>query len=258
MTTNFYEGDYSKKDHYCKEFSDNQIYGTPQYIAPEVILRQSYGKTIDWWSMGIILYEFLTSIAPFNGNTPEELFDNVINCEIEWPAEDDELKISDDAIDLINGLLTHDPMHRLGADGVLEIKKHLFFLNLDWDSLLRTKAKFIPELDGPDDTSYFDTRSDRYNHEENDEDDEENHTKAVNLDESQKTPNFNKILDLTNISLTTPNNNLDDSITYLNSNDNNMSLKHENSCDTDTDPELFASFSSYSSKFKLCSNDNSI
>ena len=64
---------------YCKEFKDKQVCGTPQYLAPEVILCQSYGKMVDWWSMGIILYEFLTSFPPFNGNTPEELFANVIN-----------------------------------------------------------------------------------------------------------------------------------------------------------------------------------
>ena len=239
------------KDHYCKEFNDKQICGTPQYLAPEVILRQSYGKTVDWWSMGIILYEFLTSIAPFNGNTPEELFDNVINCEIEWPAEDDELKISDDAIDLINGLLTHDPMHRLGADGVLEIKKHLFFLNLDWDSLLRTKAKFIPELDGPDDTSYFDTRSDRYNHEDNEDNDEDDDLvleKSLSKLHQNVTPRVNKFK---NQSMTTPaadlgNNSLDYSLNSL-----------KNNYDTDTDNELFASFSSCSSKFRICSNNNS-
>lgn len=150
------------RDHYCKEFNDKQVCGTPQYLAPEVILRQCYGKTVDWWSMGIILYEFLTSVAPFNGNTPEELFSNVINGEIEWPEEQDELVyIPDDAKDLILGLLTHDPLKRLGADGAIQIKQHVFFVNLDWNNLLRTKAEFIPQLDGPDDTSYFDTRSER-------------------------------------------------------------------------------------------------
>ena len=148
------------KDHYCKEFNDKQICGTPQYLAPEVILRQSYGKTVDWWSMGIILYEFLTSFAPYNGNTPEDLFDNVINDEITWPDDDDDMIfIPEDAKSLINGLLTHDPLQRLGAAGACEIKENQFFLYLDWDNLLRNKAEFIPQLDGPDDTSYFDTRS---------------------------------------------------------------------------------------------------
>jgi microtubule-associated serine/threonine kinase len=170
LTTNFFEenNDSFMKDHYCKEFNDKQICGTPQYLAPEVILRQRYGKTVDWWSMGIILYEFLTSMAPFNGNTPEELFSNVIGGEIMWPEADDELIfIPDEARALISGLLTHNPMQRLGAtSGASEIKQHAFFANLDWNNLLRVKAEFIPQLDGPDDTSYFDTRSERYNHDD--------------------------------------------------------------------------------------------
>lgn len=60
----------------------------PEYIAPEVILRQGYGKTVDWWSMGIILYEFLVGCVPFFGDTPEELFAHTVNDEIEWPEED--------------------------------------------------------------------------------------------------------------------------------------------------------------------------
>jgi len=258
LTTNFYEGDYLK-DHYCKEFNDKQICGTPQYIAPEVILRQSYGKTVDWWSMGIILYEFLTSFAPFCGNDPEDLFANVINSEIMWPDDEDELKIPDDAKDLINGLLTHDPLNRLGADGAIDIKKHIFFLHLDWDNLLRNKAQYIPSLKGPDDTSYFDTRSDRYNH----DDDYSVNTKNSNNSNENTSSDENKKFQQTPTSSGNNNNNnknlnnLDDSLTFVNKL-NNESFKHANSYDTDTDNELFASFSSCSSKFKICSNNNSI
>ena len=53
--------------------------GTPEYIAPEVILRQGYGKPVDWWAMGIVLYEFLVGCVPFFGDTPEELFGQVIS-----------------------------------------------------------------------------------------------------------------------------------------------------------------------------------
>lgn len=56
--------------------------GTPEYIAPEVILRQGYGKPVDWWAMGVILYEFLVGCAPFFGDTPEELFGQVISGEL--------------------------------------------------------------------------------------------------------------------------------------------------------------------------------
>lgn len=60
--------------------------GTPEYIAPEVILRQGYGKPVDWWAMGVILYEFLVGCVPFFGDTPEELFGQVISGRYRRPG----------------------------------------------------------------------------------------------------------------------------------------------------------------------------
>ncbi|CAB1314137.1 unnamed protein product, partial [Coregonus sp. 'balchen'] len=134
MTTNLYEG-HMEKD--TREFIDKQVCGTPEYIAPEVILRQGYGKPVDWWAMGVILYEFLVGCVPFFGDTPEELFGQVVR-------------------------------------GAPEVKQHPFFFRLDWNGLLRQKAEFIPQLEAEDDTSYFDTRSERYHHLASDEDDETN------------------------------------------------------------------------------------
>ncbi|XP_054645519.1 microtubule-associated serine/threonine-protein kinase 3 isoform X3 [Dunckerocampus dactyliophorus] len=169
MTTNLYEG-HMEKD--TREFVDKQVCGTPEYIAPEVILRQGYGKPVDWWAMGIILYEFLVGCVPFFGDTPEELFGQVVSDEIIWPEGDDALPT--DAQDMITHLLRQSPLERLGTGGASEVKQHAFFVDLDWNGLLRQKAEFIPQLDAEDDTSYFDTRSERYHHMASDEDEETN------------------------------------------------------------------------------------
>ncbi|KFZ60412.1 Microtubule-associated serine/threonine-protein kinase 4, partial [Antrostomus carolinensis] len=169
LTTNLYEG-HIEKD--AREFLDKQVCGTPEYIAPEVILRQGYGKPVDWWAMGIILYEFLVGCVPFFGDTPEELFGQVISDEINWPEKDE--APPPDAQDLITLLLRQNPLERLGTGGAYEVKQHKFFRNLDWNSLLRQKAEFIPQLESEDDTSYFDTRSEKYHHMETEEEDDTN------------------------------------------------------------------------------------
>ncbi|KAM4634471.1 microtubule-associated serine/threonine-protein kinase 4 isoform 4-T4 [Polymixia lowei] len=166
MTTNLYEG-HIEKD--AREFSDKQVCGTPEYIAPEVILRQGYGKPVDWWAMGIILYEFLVGCVPFFGDTPEELFGQVISDEINWPEGEDAPPA--DSQELITLLLRQNPLERMGTGGAVEVKHHQFFYDLDWNSLLRQKAEFIPQLESEDDTSYFDTRSERYHHLETEEED---------------------------------------------------------------------------------------
>uniref|UniRef100_A0A2K5HRT0 non-specific serine/threonine protein kinase n=1 Tax=Colobus angolensis palliatus TaxID=336983 RepID=A0A2K5HRT0_COLAP len=153
MATNLYEG-HIEKD--AREFIDKQVCGTPEYIAPEVIFRQGYGKPVDWWAMGVVLYEFLVGCVPFFGDTPEELFGQVVSDEIMWPEGDEALPA--DAQDLITRLLRQSPLDRLGTGGTHEVKQHPFFLALDWAGLLRHKAEFVPQLEAEDDTSYFDSK----------------------------------------------------------------------------------------------------
>merc|ERR1719210_635972 len=122
-------------------------------------------------SMGVILYEFLIGCVPFFGETPEELFAHTVNDDIEWPEEDD-WPVQPEAKGIIAGLLQQNPLDRLGTGGACEVKEHEYFCDegatvpVDWTSLLRMKADFIPELEDEDDTSYFDTRTDRYSHQE--------------------------------------------------------------------------------------------
>lgn len=154
LATNLYEG---YIDSETRQFSDKQVYGTPEYIAPEVILRQGYGKPVDWWSMGIVLYEFLVGCVPFFGETPEELFAHTVNDDIEWPDNDD-WPIQTEAKDIITALLQQNPRDRLGTGGAHEVKEHIYFHGMDWNSLLRQKAEFVPQLSNEEDTSYFDSK----------------------------------------------------------------------------------------------------
>ncbi|XP_062975396.1 microtubule-associated serine/threonine-protein kinase 1 [Elgaria multicarinata webbii] len=189
LTTNLYEG-HIEKD--AREFLDKQVCGTPEYIAPEVILRQGYGKPVDWWAMGIILYEFLVGCVPFFGDTPEELFGQVITDDILWPEGEEALPA--DAQHLISCLLQTNPLLRLGAGGAYEVKQHAFFKDLDWNGLLRQKAEFIPHLESEEDTSYFDTRSDRYHHINSYDDDDTTEDEPVEIRQfSSCSPRFSKV-----------------------------------------------------------------
>uniref|UniRef100_A0AC35U4L1 Non-specific serine/threonine protein kinase n=1 Tax=Rhabditophanes sp. KR3021 TaxID=114890 RepID=A0AC35U4L1_9BILA len=154
------------------QFKDMQLCGTPDYIAPEVIIRQGYGKPVDWWALGIMLYEFLVGCVPFCGDTPDCLFANIIKDDPEFPEGDEGL--DSDGENLIKALLEKNPNDRIGTyGGAVQVSSHAFFSSLNFNTLLRQKAEFVPNLEGEDDTSYFDTRCDRYNHEP-DSGDEEN------------------------------------------------------------------------------------
>ncbi|GMN46044.1 hypothetical protein TIFTF001_015229 [Ficus carica] len=130
--------------------------GTPDYLAPEILLGTGHGATADWWSVGVILFELLVGIPPFNAEHPQTIFDNILNCKIPWPQVPEEM--SPEAHNLIDRLLTEDPNQRLGAGGAWEVKQHVFFKDINWDTLARQKAAFVPTSESPLDTSYFTSR----------------------------------------------------------------------------------------------------
>ncbi|KAL9324420.1 hypothetical protein ACSQ67_009277 [Phaseolus vulgaris] len=130
--------------------------GTPDYLAPEILLGTGHAYTADWWSVGVILFELLVGIPPFNAEHPQNIFDNILNRKIPWPGVPEEM--SPEAQDLIDRLLTEDPNQRLGSKGASEVKQHVFFKDINWDTLARQKAAFVPASESALDTSYFTSR----------------------------------------------------------------------------------------------------
>ncbi|KAG2490698.1 hypothetical protein HYH03_010859 [Edaphochlamys debaryana] len=137
------------------EHEARRAVGTPDYLAPELLLGTGHGPEVDWWAVGAILYEFITGTPPFNADTPEEIFDNILDRRITWPDEDD---MSCECRDLVDKLLHPNPLKRLGHRGAGEVKLHPWFEGLDWTSLARNKAAFIPSVEDETDTSYFESK----------------------------------------------------------------------------------------------------
>jgi serine/threonine kinase 38 len=107
--------------------------GTVDYIAPEVFTNDGYTETVDWWSLGTILFEMLMGYPPFYGENPTATCRKVMNFEkyFEIPSE---IEVSPEAVDILKKLITR-PEKRLGINGVDEIKRHPFFKNIDWNNI---------------------------------------------------------------------------------------------------------------------------
>ncbi|KAF7822203.1 putative serine/threonine protein kinase IREH1 isoform X1 [Senna tora] len=146
----------STSEHQSDRRKKRSAVGTPDYLAPEILLGTGHGYTADWWSVGVILFELLVGIPPFNAEHPQTIFDNILNRNIPWPRVPEEM--SPEAEDLIDRLLTEDPNQRLGARGASEVKQHVFFNDINWDTLARQKAAFVPASESALDTSYFTSR----------------------------------------------------------------------------------------------------
>ncbi|CAK7349551.1 unnamed protein product [Dovyalis caffra] len=182
------EPELSTSEHQRERRKKRSAVGTPDYLAPEILLGTGHGTTADWWSVGVVLFELIVGIPPFNAEHPQVpllpdcpyaelasiymadmgqgwlqncfkhliIFDNILNRNIPWPRVPEEM--SPEAQDLIDRLLTEDPHQRLGAGGASEVKQHVFFKDINWDTLARQKAAFVPSSESALDTSYFTSR----------------------------------------------------------------------------------------------------
>ncbi|GAB1602715.1 serine/threonine-protein kinase greatwall [Argonauta hians] len=132
----------------------HRILGTPDYLAPEILMQQKHDEAVDWWALGVCLFEFLTGVPPFNDSTPESVFQNILNRDIPWPEGEEVL--SEEACAAIQSLLTMNPDERPRTIGVKSMK---IFENMVWDKLLEQPAPFQPQPSDETDTTYFEVRN---------------------------------------------------------------------------------------------------
>lgn len=138
------------------EFTRAVICGTAEYLAPELLKGNGFGRSTDFWSFGCLLYEMLVGLPPFHCSSRALLYQGIMSCH---PNLDHRF-LSPEAKDLCLKLLMKDPVERLGSSsqGIKEIMGHEWFAGIDWEGLEARKvpAPYKPVLEGPSDVKYFD------------------------------------------------------------------------------------------------------
>jgi serine/threonine protein kinase len=153
-----FQGQGQKGAHVHRPLTE-RVLGTPDYLAPELLRQADHGTAVDWWAVGVCLFEFLFGYPPFTGDSPAEIFDKILAFgKIDWDQYD-EVEASLEAKDLISSLLTVDPNMRLGSQGV---RAHPFLTGIDWEGLRTCTAPIQPQTSDMLDTSHFAARNRRY------------------------------------------------------------------------------------------------
>ena len=122
--------------------------GTPEYLAPEMVSEAGHNKQVDWWGLGVLIYEMIVGIPPFRNRNHHVLFQFISTKEVVFPPEKYKIFVSDEAKDLILKLLKKKPSERLGfKNDVKEVMDHPFFKSIDVEKLL--KKEIVPEYKPP-------------------------------------------------------------------------------------------------------------
>lgn len=129
--------------------------GTPEYLAPEIILSKGYNKAVDWWAFGVLVYEMSAGYPPFYADQPIQIYERIVSGKVRFPSH-----FSPELKDLLKNLLQVDLTKRYGnlKNGVADIKNHKWFSTTDWIAIFQKKleAPFLPPCKGPGDASNFD------------------------------------------------------------------------------------------------------
>ncbi|KAK4198234.1 hypothetical protein QBC40DRAFT_95056 [Triangularia verruculosa] len=130
--------------------------GTPEFMAPEILLDKKYGRAVDWWAFGVLIYQMLLQQSPFRGEDEDEIYDAILADEPLYP-----IHMPRDSVSILQKLLTREPDQRLGSGptDAQEVMSQPFFRNINWDDIYhkRVAPPFLPQIKSATDTSNFDS-----------------------------------------------------------------------------------------------------